>query len=65
MHENDFIMTCSREIPSVDNIMNKIHLSTTIFNEFNSTYQDNKDDGFGLLFRHYTDNSVNVIYQLA
>ena len=51
-------MTCNRAIPSVDNTLKKIHLSTTIFNEYTSTYYDYKNNGFELLFRQYTENYV-------
>ena len=50
-------MTCNRAIPSVDNTLKKIHLSKTIFNEFTSTYYDDKNGGFGLLFKTFTANS--------
>ena len=45
MHEDDSVMTLNTNIPSVANTINKIHLSSTIFNEFNSTYYG-KIDGF-------------------
>ena len=41
-------------IPSVANMLKKIHLSTTIFNEIISTYYEDKDDGFGIFFKQYT-----------
>ena len=50
-HENDYVMTCNIAIPSVANTLNKIHLSTIIFNESTSTYDDNKNEGFGF-FSH-------------
>ena len=31
------------------------------FNEFTSTYYDNKNDGFEILFNQYTANGVNTI----
>ena len=65
MNGSDYSMNCNMEIPSVDNILEKIHLSSTIFNEFASTYYDNKNYGFGILFKHYTENSSNNINQRA
>ena len=53
MHENYSVMTCNTSIPSVANTLNKIHISTIIFNVFNSTYYNNKNDGFELLFKKY------------
>ena len=35
------------------------------FNEFTSTYYDNKNDGFEILFNQYTANGVNTIWQPA
>ena len=49
------------EIPDVVNTLNKIHLSTNIFSEFNSTYYDDKNHGFGLLIIHYTYSFINNI----
>ena len=41
MRDNDSVMTCNREIPSIDNTQNKIHSD-----EFTSTYYENKNYGF-------------------
>ena len=62
MNEDDLVTTCNTATPSIANIPKKIHLSTTIFNEFTSTYYYEKNDGFELLFKNYTENSVNNIY---
>ena len=61
MHDSDSITTCNTAIPSVANTIKKIYLSSTIFNEYTSTYYDNKYYGYGMLFRNYTSNSVNKI----
>ena len=47
MYQNDSVITCNTEIPSVANMLKKIHPSTNIFNEFTSSYYDDKNDGFG------------------
>ena len=46
-------------------LLQENNLCTTIFNEFTSTYYDNKNDGFEMLFRYYTANYVNIIGQPA
>ena len=56
------VMACNREICYVTNTLKKIHLSRNIFNEFTSTYYDNKNEDFGFLFGQYTENFVNNIY---
>ena len=43
MNTNYYVMTCNTEIPSIDNTTKKINLSTTILNEFTSTYYDDKN----------------------
>ena len=44
-------MTCGTKIPSVDNILKKIHLSTNIFNELNPTCYDSKNCGLVICFQ--------------
>ena len=61
MYENYSVTDFNRYIPYVANIMKELHLSTTIFNEFSSTYYDDKNDGFKLLFRQCKYNYVNNI----
>ena len=65
MYENDFLMTCNSEIISVGNTLNKIYLIITILNEFISTYYDYKNDVFPMLFKQFTENSVDNIDQLV
>ena len=64
MYASDYAMTCNAEISFVANTLNKIHISTTIYNEFNSTYVEDKDNGFGILFKQYTVSCDNNVYQL-
>ena len=48
------------EIPSVDNTIKKMHLSTTIFNDFTSIYYDDHNYGlncFQILYRNYVNNN--------
>ena len=61
MRANTSVMNCNGYILSVSITMKKIHLSTTIFNEFTSTHYDNKNNDSGLFLRRYTENSVNNI----
>ena len=44
-------MTRIDVITSAENDPNKIDLSTTIFNEFTSTYHDYKNDYYEMLFQ--------------
>ena len=37
MHANDYFMTYNMVIPSVDNALKNVYLSTTLLNEFSST----------------------------
>ena len=46
MYDSYYVMTYNTEIPYVANTLKKIHISITIFNEFASTYYDNKYGGF-------------------
>ena len=54
-HENDYVMTCNTHIPSVDNNLKKNNTSTTIFNEFSSTYYGDKNDCFKFVSKKYTE----------
>ena len=56
MYYSDSLITFNTEITSIANTMNKIHLSSTVYNKFTSTYYDNKYDGIGMLFKQYTVN---------
>ena len=47
---NYSVMIYSNEITSVENTLKKISLSETILNEFTSTYCDDKNDSFEMLF---------------
>ena len=51
------------EILSIANTLNKIHLSSNIFNKFTSAYYYDKDSGFGIFSKQYTENCVNHIHQ--
>ena len=61
MHGNDSVITCNTMIPSILNNPKKIHLSTTIFNSYYSTYFDDRNDGFEVLYKQYTSIFVNNI----
>ena len=61
--DSDYVMTYNSAIPSVANTLKKIHLSKIIFNEFTSTYYDNIDYCFSMLFQQYAAGSVNNINQ--
>ena len=52
-------------IPCFDNTLKKIHISSTIFNEFTSTHYDDKYDGFGMLVKQYTLKCVKNINHTA
>ena len=54
-------MTYNTLIPSVANTMKKIHLSTILLNEFTSTYYENKNDGFEILFKQFTEKYVEKL----
>ena len=54
-------MTYNMTIYSVDNTLRK-NLSTNLFNEIISTYYENNDNGFEILFKQYTEDSVKIIY---
>ena len=54
-------MTRNTSTPYVANTTKKMHLSTIILNEFTSTYYENTDDCFEILFQKYTASSVNNI----
>ena len=61
MHEKDLVMNRNMEIPSVANTQKKIYLSITTFNEITSTCHDDKNCGFEILFKQFTENSVDNI----
>ena len=50
MHKNNSTKTCNTVTPSIANTTRKIHLSLIVFNAFNSTYYDDKNDDFESLF---------------
>ena len=54
-------MTCNMSIPSVTNTQNKNHLRKNIFNEFNSTYYDDKNYGSELILKTVYIYSINNI----
>ena len=47
MFNNDSVMIWSTAISSIENNLNKIHLSATLLNKFTSTYYYDKNDYFG------------------
>ena len=61
MHANDSVMTCNMTIPYIVNILKTIRLSTNIFIEFTSTYYDDINDCYEMLFKQYTETYVNNI----
>ena len=62
MFDNYSIMSCSTAITSVVNTLKKNYLSGTILDKFSSTYYDDNNDNFGLLFQQYTAIAVGNIY---
>ena len=54
IYENNSIMTFNRVTPTVANTLKKIHLSSLILNEFNSTLYEYKNEGKTFLSRGYT-----------
>ena len=58
MLANNFVMTSSTEIIYIANTMKKIHISTTLFIEFNSTHYDDNNYVFEIFFKQYTWTSV-------
>ena len=63
--DNDSIMIRSTAINSVANTLKKIHLSETLLNLFTSTYYDDNNDSFEMLFQKYTAIYINIIYHRA
>ena len=55
-------MICITVIPSIANTMKNIYLIATLFNESTSTYYDDKNDYFEMLFQNYAASDVNKIY---
>ena len=62
MFDNYYVMCRSTTILSIENNLKNIHLSATILKEFTSTYCDDNNDTFGMLFQQYTAIYVNKIY---
>ena len=62
MFEIDYVMNWNNAITSVANNPNKRDLSKNLLNEFTSTYYDDKNDYFAMLFQNYTASSINNIY---
>ena len=60
--DSDSIMICSNPITAVENNLKKIYLGGYLLVEFTSTYYDDKNDTFGLLFQQYTASAVENIY---
>ena len=52
MFDIDSTITCNYAIPSVANTLNKIYLSTTLLNEFTSTYYNDKNDYLKYCFKN-------------
>ena len=50
MFDSDSLMTWNTAITSVENTLKKIYLSTNNFNKFTSTYYDDNDYSFEMLF---------------
>ena len=63
MFDSDYEMTCSVTMNYVSYNLNKIYLTTTILIEFTSTYYDDNNDSFKMLFQLYTYIPVKNIYQ--
>ena len=55
-------MSCIKPVPSVANILKKLYPSATILNEFTSTYYNDKNYSFEILFQKYKDSGFNNIY---
>ena len=54
----DYIMSFTTTIPSVTNTLKKIYIGGNMLDEFTSTYYDDKNDTFVLLFQQYTSSTV-------
>ena len=63
INKNDLVTTFNTVIPSVAKYLKKIHISLTIFNELNSTYYNNKNYGFAMLFKQFKVNYYENNYQ--
>ena len=55
-------MNRNASITSVGNNLKKMYLGTTLLNQFNSTYYDDKYHSFAMLFQQYTVSFVNFFY---
>ena len=62
MFDNDYLTRCITKITSIANTLKNIPLGGTILNEFTSTYYNDNNDSFEMLFQKYTASAVNIIY---
>ena len=58
MFDSDYIMRCSTAMDSVANTPKKIYLGGTLLYESASTYYEDKNVTFGLLFQQYKSSVV-------
>ena len=56
------VMTYNYATNSVAKNPKKMYQNKNILNEFTSTYYDDKNHYFAMLFRQYTTSSINNIY---
>ena len=62
MYNRDSIMIWSNPITSFVNTLKNIYIGGTILGEFTSTYYDDNNYDFGMLFQQYTASVVESIY---
>ena len=62
MFHIDSIIISSITITSVANTLKNIYIGGTILGEFTSTYYDDNNYDFGMLFQQYTASVVESIY---
>ena len=62
MFDGDSMVSFSTTIPLVANTLKKIDLVGNFLYDFTYTYNDDKNDTFGMLFQQYTASYVDNIY---
>ena len=62
MFENDSVIRCSTANPSVANNPKNIYLNTALLDKSTSTYYDDNNDSFEMLFQLYSSIPVKKIY---
>ena len=65
MFDSDSIISSSTTIISFANTLKNIYIGGNILGEFTSTYYDDNNYDFGMLFQQYTASVVDSIYHLS